>query len=294
MARYLGASLAVVGAAGALVLIIRRRRCDSDLLSPRRRAFRELGDCMALRSVFRQRMGLDIGGTLAKHAFAFAPGHNPLASTELTTAHYHSELQFQIRESGESGLSFDVHFLTIPTHLLQVTAKSIRQRMRYEGRQPSMRRIVAAGGGAHRFKDAARTLLEVELRPFKELEAVVRGLQFLASHGPADELFTISQQGQAARVPWPETLYPFLLINLGSGVSVLRVSGPTEFTRIGGTACGGATFLGLARALTGVSDFDELMRMADRGDDSRVDKVRAERGWRLGEVGRQRGRAELS
>ena len=29
------------------------------------------------------------------------------------------------------------------------------------------------------------------------------------------------------------------------------------FARVGGTACGGATFLGLGRALTGVSDFNE-------------------------------------
>ena len=61
---------------------------------------------------------------------------------------------------------------------------------------------------------------------------MVRGLQFLATHGPTDELFTISQHGQVELVEWPEPLYPFLLINLGSGVSVLRVSSPTEFTRM--------------------------------------------------------------
>ena len=37
-------------------------------------------------------------------------------------------------------------------------------------------------------------------------------------------------------------------------------------------ACGGATFLGLGRALVGCSDFDELMELASKGDESSVDK----------------------
>ena len=121
-------ALAVASAAGAalVLFIIRRRRQDAEPFTPRRRVLKELRDCVALRIVFKQKMGLDIGGTLAKHAFAFAPGHNPLASVELTTARYHSELQYQIRERD---LSFDIHFLTIPTHLLKETAQSIRKRM---------------------------------------------------------------------------------------------------------------------------------------------------------------------
>ena len=93
-------------------------------------------------------------------------------------------------------------------------------------------------------------------------------------HGPRDELFTLdTTSGAVVDVACPSPLYPFLLVNLGSGVSVLRVTGPREFTRVGGTACGGATFLGLARALTGVSDFRELMTMAARGNVLRVDKL---------------------
>ena len=46
-------------------------------------------------------------------------------------------------------------------------------------------------------------------------------------------------------VAWPEPLFPFLLVNMGSGVSVVRVDSEDHFARVGGTACGGATFLGL-------------------------------------------------
>ena len=81
---------------------------------------------------------------------------------------------------------------------------------------------------------------------------------------------TVQSDGSTCR---GRRLYsPFLLVNMGSGVSVLRVSGPEDFKRVGGTACGGATFLGLGRALVGCSDFDELMELASKGDESRVDK----------------------
>ena len=74
--------------------------------------------------------------------------------------------------------------------------------------------------------DMFRELLRVELVPFKELEAVVRGLIFTRTTGAPRELFSTDRSGAERDVPWPSSLYPFLLVNIGSGVSVLRVSGP--------------------------------------------------------------------
>ena len=58
--------------------------------------------------------------------------------------------------------------------------------------------------GAHRFRDLFRSVLQVELQPFKELQAVVRGLTFLSDRGPADELFTIDvgRSGIQPRARW--------------------------------------------------------------------------------------------
>lgn len=33
-------------------------------------------------------------------------------------------------------------------------------------------------------------------------------------------------------------IYPYLLVNIGSGVSMIKVSGPQEFERIGGSSVG--------------------------------------------------------
>jgi type II pantothenate kinase len=63
---------------------------------------------------------------------------------------------------------------------------------------------------------------------------------------------------------------PFLLVSLGTGTSVLLVDGP-RVVRMGGTALGGGTLLGLGAALTGRTGFEELVAMAGAGDRRRVD-----------------------
>lgn len=66
-------------------------------------------------------------------------------------------------------------------------------------------------------------------------------------------------------------LYPYLLVNIGSGVSLVKVTGPNQYTRVGGTSLGGGTFWGLASLLSGVKSFDEMLEMADRGNNAGVD-----------------------
>jgi len=63
---------------------------------------------------------------------------------------------------------------------------------------------------------------------------------------------------------------PYLLISLGTGTSVMRVEGG-EVMRVGGTALGGGTVLGLGVALTGCKSFAELCDLAGRGDSSKID-----------------------
>lgn len=65
--------------------------------------------------------------------------------------------------------------------------------------------------------------------------------------------------------------YPYLLVNIGSGVSILRVDEDGSHTRVGGSALGGATFFGLCCIVTGCSTFAEAMAFAEKGDSSKVD-----------------------
>lgn len=68
-------------------------------------------------------------------------------------------------------------------------------------------------------------------------------------------------------------IYPYLLVNIGSGVSMIKVSGPREFQRVGGTSLGGGTLWGLLSLLTGARTFDDMLAMAERGDNAKVDML---------------------
>lgn len=68
-------------------------------------------------------------------------------------------------------------------------------------------------------------------------------------------------------------IYPYLLVNIGSGVSMIKVSGPRTYQRVGGTSLGGGTLWGLLSLLTGARTFDEMLAMAERGDNTKVDML---------------------
>ena len=63
---------------------------------------------------------------------------------------------------------------------------------------------------------------------------------------------------------------PYLLVSVGTGTSVLRVEAG-QAQRLGGTALGGGTLLGLGVALTGCASFRELCELAARGRRGNID-----------------------
>jgi type II pantothenate kinase len=68
-------------------------------------------------------------------------------------------------------------------------------------------------------------------------------------------------------------VYPCLLVNIGSGVSMLKVMGPGKFTRIGGSSLGGGTLWGLLSLLTDAESYDDMLEMAACGDNRNVDML---------------------
>lgn len=70
-----------------------------------------------------------------------------------------------------------------------------------------------------------------------------------------------------------EMIYPYLLVNIGSGVSFLKVTGPRSYQRVGGTSLGGGTLWGLLSLLTGARTFDQMLDQAGHGDNAKVDML---------------------
>ncbi|KAK9473593.1 fumble-domain-containing protein [Dipodascopsis tothii] len=142
--------------------------------------------------------------------------------------------------------------------------------------------IMATGGGAYKFYDRMRAELDVEICREDEMECLIIGLDFFISEIPA-EVFTYSElpneaftHGDAHPMAFVEpktNIYPYLLVNIGSGVSMIMVSGPQQFKRIGGSSLGGGTLWGLLSLLTGAKSFDQMLDMAANGDNTNVDML---------------------
>ena len=56
--------------------------------------------------------------------------------------------------------------------------------------------------------------------------------------------------------------FPKLLVSIGSGVSIIKVSNFSSFQRVSGTMIGGGTLLGLSNLLTGINDFDRILELS--------------------------------
>jgi type II pantothenate kinase len=63
---------------------------------------------------------------------------------------------------------------------------------------------------------------------------------------------------------------PYLLVSVGTGTSVLLAQG-MGVSRVGGTALGGGTVMGLGGLLLGGASFEEICGLAAKGDRRRVD-----------------------
>ncbi|KAK0737553.1 fumble-domain-containing protein [Apiosordaria backusii] len=132
--------------------------------------------------------------------------------------------------------------------------------------------VMATGGGAYKFYDKIREVLGVDVLREDEMECLIIGLDFFINEIP-QEVFTYSEEQPMEFVEPADNVYPYLLVNIGSGVSFLKVSGPREYERVGGTSLGGGTLWGLLSLLTGARTFDEMLDLASEGDNSNVDML---------------------
>lgn len=132
--------------------------------------------------------------------------------------------------------------------------------------------VMATGGGAYKYYDNIRDVLGVDVLREDEMECLIIGLDFFITEIPR-EVFTYSEMDPMHFVEPTENVYPYLLVNIGSGVSFLKVSGPRQYVRVGGTSLGGGTLWGLLSLLTGARTFDEMLELASQGDNSKVDML---------------------
>ncbi|KAF8782370.1 4'-phosphopantetheine phosphatase like protein [Argiope bruennichi] len=240
---------------------------------------KEAGSITLPEDVFRnlqkaKRFAIDIGGSLTKIAY-------------YSTVSYKRAL-YSLDENGDSQNPDDTHYEVIETdveaarlHFIKFETKHIESCLRFIQKNligsPDFMRgksIKATGGGAYKYTDVLTKTLGLMVDKENEMECLIKGCNFVLKNIP-DEVFEYSRNAS------PEyhfhsvepNMYPYLLVNIGSGVSIMLVESESSYERIGGSAMGGGTFWGLGSLLTKAKGFDELLELAEKGDHRGVDML---------------------
>lgn len=246
--------------------------------------------------------GMDIGGTLTKLVY-FEPRETNRRELDKETEILKNIRRYLTRNSayGKTGrrdvhLQMEnvtirgrrgtLHFIRFPTS----EVGAFLQLARSKGMAALVNTIYATGGGAYKFEEDFIKEVNMRLSKLDELDALIAGVLFVDSMNPQECYYWAPPENDSACKDTPPYLepalsqyvrkpfdfsnpYPFLLVNVGSGVSMLVVNAPNDYYRVSGTSLGGGTFLGLCCLLAGCSSFEEAIALAAAGDNTSVDKL---------------------
>lgn len=191
-----------------------------------------------------------------------------------------------------SSFSHTLKFKTIETEhieqFIQLIHKIIRKHNNNNNNKDncySNSILIATGGGAFKFKsllDNEFGSLGVPIIQLDEMKCLINGLDYFI-HEINGEVFTYNEHDGELPIDISNDdknnncggnrAYPYMLVNIGSGVSILKVTGPNNFERVGGSSLGGGTLWGLLSLITGAKSYDQMLQWAQEGDNTNVDML---------------------
>lgn len=215
-------------------------------------------------------LALDIGGSLIKLVY-FSRHEDRLVNDKRKKS---MKERFGVINGNRRSfpiLGGRLHFVKFETAKINECLDFIHSKQLHRGDNDNAV-IKATGGGAYKFADLFKEKLGVSIEKEDEMDCLVAGANFLLK-AIRHEAFT-HKEGHKEFVQIDHNdLYPYLLVNIGSGVSMIKVDGDGKFQRVSGTNVGGGTYWGLGRLLTKCKSFDELLELSQRGDNSSVDML---------------------
>ncbi|GAB2280468.1 Pantothenate kinase 2, mitochondrial [Dionaea muscipula] len=220
---------------------------------------------------------LDIGGSLIKLVY-FAKQHD-CSGTDTNNGSAEKKDGVQNGRNSYRDLSGRLHFEKFETSKINECLDFIlsKQLCRRSCAQPGLlvnnnTIMKATGGGAFKFADLFKEKLGVILDKQDEMSCLVTGVNFLLKAVPSEAFTYINGKKQFVQID-PTNLFPYLLVNIGSGVSLIKVDGDGKFERVSGTNVGGGTFWGLGKLLTKCKSFDELLELSQQGNNRVIDML---------------------
>mmetsp|Transcript_11124 Transcript_11124/g.16061 ORF Transcript_11124/g.16061 Transcript_11124/m.16061 type:complete len:491 (-) Transcript_11124:61-1533(-) len=233
-----------------------------------------------------RRFAIDIGGSLAKLLYVQRTDETQqdLGIKKLEETWPGAQLSVRIPEIGVI-----LNFFAFETRNINDLVKFLKENW---GSGISSKDVRATGGGAVKYAENFREELAVVLQHLDEMDCLVRGLNFLLTKAQKEvyifdhePLLSAAMSEPASPSVFPDLEnsrkfvdaskdpFPYLLVNIGSGVSIIKVNGFEEYERVSGSSLGGGTFWGLSRLLTNCKTFDEVIELTKSGNNSKVDML---------------------
>lgn len=234
-------------------------------------------------------LALDIGGSLAKLIYLQPYGSHTTAPPLVihkVDGNIATALSVHVPE-----LKGTLHFFAFETRNIHQLVRFIRTHWANDrAPNPDDHRLIrATGGGSYKYATTFIEEIGVQLVRLDEMSCTVAGLNFLLTTVNNEVYMYIPQDSSTGTAPSPgpaadferttrfvdttHNPFPYLLVNIGSGVSIVKVTEHDTFERVSGSSLGGGTFWGLARMLLDCATFDDVIRLTHNGDNANVDML---------------------
>lgn len=207
-------------------------------------------------------IGMDVGGTLTK--IIYFKIDKLIGNKKNGGKLYFKKIETEKFE--QDVLSFIVDFII----------KSLNSELYH----PIKYLMITGGGGLKFYQIIKNTfekkLLKVKIIVLDEMDCLVKGLNWLVTTVP-NEVFEYDLVKRSRKISKTifdhKKLYPYLLVNIGTGVSMIKVlnNNIQEIERVGGTSLGGGTLWGLMSLLTNCKSYYELLKMIEEGNNENID-----------------------
>ena len=195
-------------------------------------------------------IGVDIGGTLAKFAIV-----NEKTQLEIENI-LNSFENMKIIETG----NYILHLLLFPTNDFEKEIKPLLNKL---FKISPIKEIYATGGGAYKFESLMKQNFKIDFLKNDELISLVEGYIFIKNYS---FIYKIEDFDKKIFVPNSDLKYPHISVNIGSGVSILKVNSPykKDIERVAGSIMWG-------KLLIWIDDYNEIIYLAQKGNYDNID-----------------------
>ncbi|KAJ5077193.1 pantothenate kinase 4 [Anaeramoeba ignava] len=205
------------------------------------------------------RLGLDIGGTLIKLVLIYKEEKDSQFQTKIFKIEETIKVEDFLKQ-----LKKDPNFEWI---------FDLEKNDEKNDEKNNEKNVHLTGGGSIKYKNLLETYFEKNILFLDEISCLIKGIRYGVINFP-NEIFQFSIQ-KNMKIFIENFLFeePFIVVNFGSGVSLIKVNqGKVE--RIDGEGVGGATFLGLTRILCGVDSYEEICSIVNSSEKNNIDSKR--------------------